>query len=325
MRVKNFMRELELIPTKWEENIAALAEKGSMGVEEFLATDPITFGEKFWGGKHDWKYNRVKKLLGESTYYQMLHYYHKTPAQLAVKAYEDAKVAAIKEQKALGLTTYMSLSAEDKTGWERVFAENKAERALRLAEATENQRQQLSHASSLPPPPPLAPVDVLEDNKEWHKEWKAQHEKAMEQKAAEDRAFAEKQAAKAELAEQEEARKFKDSVPLPTTVEQRVEEIDTFFLENTSRRSLSLIDSAKLKIRVANKALNNFENNIGMYEDILGNKSEEEREASVENAKKIMISWKEGAEKELADLESQFAVVKCEWECPTCTAVWRTG
>ena len=132
MRVKNFMRELKMKATKWDENIVALAEKGSMSVEEFLKTDPITFGEKIWG-KHDWKYtsgySRLERILGESTHREMWGYYVTTPAQLAARAYADAKVAAIKEQKALGLATYMGVSAQDKAGWEYVFAENKAAKA----------------------------------------------------------------------------------------------------------------------------------------------------------------------------------------------------
>ena len=135
MRVKNFMRELELVPTKWEENIVALAEQGRMTVEEFLATDPITFGEKIWGKcKNVYHKNKVWDILGERTYYEMLGAYYRAPAQVAAQAYMDAKVAAIKEQKALGLTSYMSVSAEDKAGWERVFAENKAMESLEAAE-----------------------------------------------------------------------------------------------------------------------------------------------------------------------------------------------
>jgi len=146
-RVKNFMRELELVPTNWEENIVALAEKGRMTVEEFLATDPITFGEKFWGK------NTIQTLLGDSTYREMLHYYRNTPAQLAVKAYEDAKVEAIKEQKALGLTTYMGVSAEDATGWDKVFTENYAARAaqaraLKAAAAWEELAEQEEAATA---------------------------------------------------------------------------------------------------------------------------------------------------------------------------------
>jgi len=135
--VKNFMLELELEPTNWDENIAALAKKGSMSVEEFLETDPITFGEKIWG-KDTWKYGsyvkypKVYNILGEKTYREMLYYYQNTPEQIAVKAYEDAKVAAIKEQKALGLTTW--LSAKNEADWEYVFKENKKERAEERAE-----------------------------------------------------------------------------------------------------------------------------------------------------------------------------------------------
>jgi len=162
-RVQNFMRELEMNDTNWDENIVALAEKGSMSVEEFLQTDPITFGEKIWG-KDDWKcistYPRVKKILGDSIYhemlahyYQMQHYHYKTPAQRAVKAYEeayeDAKVAAIKEQKALGLTTYMGVSAQDKTGWEYVFAENKAAKAAAAVKAATAQLAVVNEAEKV--------------------------------------------------------------------------------------------------------------------------------------------------------------------------------
>ena len=149
MRVKNFMRELKMKATKWDENIVALAEKGSMGVEEFLKTDPITFGEKIWG-KHDWKYtsghSRLEKILGKSTHREMWGYYVNTPAQLAARAYEDAKVAAIKEQKALGLATYMGVSAQDKTGWECVFAENKAAKAVAAAKAAKASLEALNEA-----------------------------------------------------------------------------------------------------------------------------------------------------------------------------------
>lgn len=147
MRVKNFMRELKMKATKWDENIVALAEKGSMSVEEFLKTDPITFGEKFWG-KHDWKYtsgySRLERILGESTHREMWGYYMNTPAQIAARAYEDAKVAAIKEQKALGLTTWMS--TQDKADWEYVFAENKAAKAAAAAKAAKASLEAVNEA-----------------------------------------------------------------------------------------------------------------------------------------------------------------------------------
>jgi hypothetical protein len=149
MRVKNFMRELKMKATKWDENIVALAEKGSMSVEEFLKTDPITFGEKFWG-KHDWKYtsghSRLEKILGLRTHLEMWGYYVNTPAQLAARAFMDAKVAAIKEQMALGLATYMGVSAEDKTGWECVFAENKAAKAAAAAKAAKASLEAVNEA-----------------------------------------------------------------------------------------------------------------------------------------------------------------------------------
>ena len=79
IRVKNFMRELKMKATKWEENIAALAEKGSMSVEEFLATDPITFGNKVFGISSFSVLNF--KLLDASTYRDMMVYYNRAAAE----------------------------------------------------------------------------------------------------------------------------------------------------------------------------------------------------------------------------------------------------
>jgi len=114
MRVKNFMRELKMKATKWDENIVALAEKGSMSVEEFLKTDPITFGEKMWG-KHDWKYtsgySRLEKILGESTHREMWGYYVNTPAQLAAREAADALFARRREAGAAAAAAAAQLAA----------------------------------------------------------------------------------------------------------------------------------------------------------------------------------------------------------------------
>jgi hypothetical protein len=82
-RVEKFMRELKLVPTKWEDNIATLAKTAQITVEEFLTTDPITFSEKIWG--KDSGYDeirrmhldnlRTRKILGDSVYHEMLHQY----------------------------------------------------------------------------------------------------------------------------------------------------------------------------------------------------------------------------------------------------------
>ena len=192
MRVKNFMRELELVPTKWEENIVALAEQGRMTVEEFLATDPITFGEKIWGKcKNVYDKNKVWDILGERTYYEMLGPYYRAPAQVAAKAFMDAKVAAIKEQKALGLTSYMSVSAEDKAGWERVFAENKAMESLEAAEEATREAEVAKAAV-------LAELDqekAAEQQSKLAKEAVEAVTAGWARQAAEDLAFAERQVA----------------------------------------------------------------------------------------------------------------------------------
>jgi hypothetical protein len=216
MRVKNFMRELGLKQTNWEENIVALSKKGSMSVEEFLATDPITFGEKIWG-KDDWKYTngypRVQKLVGEWTYYKMWRYYENTPAQRAEKAYKDAKVAAIKKQEALGLTSWHGVRAEDKAGWEYVFAENKAAEEKAAAEqeareaahaaekaAAEQEAREAAHAAEKARRYDAAveaheQVVADEEQAKLSKEAVEAVTKGWAQRAVEDRAFAYQQVA----------------------------------------------------------------------------------------------------------------------------------
>ena len=94
-RVKNFMYELELVPTKWEMNIAALAEKGNMTVEQLLQTDPITFAQKIWGTEPDWV-PKTRNLLGRTNYYSMLEQYDRSgsPAEKAARDSILAKDAA---------------------------------------------------------------------------------------------------------------------------------------------------------------------------------------------------------------------------------------
>ena len=68
-RVKNFMRAMELKPTKWDDNIAALAKAGSMTVDEFMKTNPVTYGEKVY-------YSTLKcsDILGDQIYSDMVRF-----------------------------------------------------------------------------------------------------------------------------------------------------------------------------------------------------------------------------------------------------------
>lgn len=77
IRVKNFVKGLNKKPTKWDENIAFLADKAGITVEKFLLTDPISYGVMIWG--YDRKYpgtpsSIIQKVMG-SVYNQCQWYY----------------------------------------------------------------------------------------------------------------------------------------------------------------------------------------------------------------------------------------------------------
>ena len=70
-RVKNFMRAMDLKPTKWDENIAALAKAGSMTVDEFMKTNPVTYGEKVF-----YSTLKCRDILGVQLYNDMMRFRH---------------------------------------------------------------------------------------------------------------------------------------------------------------------------------------------------------------------------------------------------------
>ena len=104
-----------------------------------------------------------------------------------------------------------------------------------------------------------------------------------------------------------------------------VEKLEQHFLANSAKKQLSLLETAKLRIKTANSVLKLYDDHPPVYMDIIYEKTLHEQQVLLENAKKKVNIWKANAEKTLAELESQFAVTKTEWECPSCTAVWRTG
>ena len=75
-RVSNFLRELGVRPSRWQENIAHLAKIGEMSVEEFLVTDPISYSDIVWPYQHE--HDTVKKIIGIINYHEMLPYYNTT-------------------------------------------------------------------------------------------------------------------------------------------------------------------------------------------------------------------------------------------------------
>jgi len=93
-----------------------------------------------------------------------------------------------------------------------------------------------------------------------------------------------------------------------------------------SHSNLSLIELAKLRIKTANNALEEmFVTGKSAYMKSISGFSPEEQERLTQIRKLKFTTWRERAEKELVELETQFAVSECKWECPMCTAVWKTG
>ena len=113
-RVQRFLRELGVRPTRWEENIAHMAEMGNMSVEEFLKTDPITYGIKIWGYRDQYgsPHQNVEKVLGVINYYQLLCKYGGTFLSTnddALKAYSPH---TLEEQVNLAKEDYERAAAE---------------------------------------------------------------------------------------------------------------------------------------------------------------------------------------------------------------------
>jgi len=68
-RVKNFMHYMELVPTNWNENIAAMAKSGGISVKEFLEMNPVTFGERVFCSTF-----LVRDIIGRRNYYELLRH-----------------------------------------------------------------------------------------------------------------------------------------------------------------------------------------------------------------------------------------------------------
>ena len=306
MRVKNFMRELKMKATKWDENIVALAEKGSMSVEEFLKTDPITFGEKIWG-KQDWKYtsgySRIRKILGDSIYRDMLcHYYEIEHANAGARAFMDAKVAAIKEQMALGLATYMGVSAEDKTGWECVFAENKAAKAVAAVKAAKASLEALNEAEKA--------AGVCQDG--WHAA-ALEHANALFKLKEADAALADLRQKATEQKEWDER------------YAAAVEEDERYFAGRTFEQVVADEEEAAAEKRAAkggSVTVEDIKSVMGgtnmMAKEALEIISSEKR-AQATAVKNHIVFNPEDEEEEEDEHEA-----KTEWTCEMCSAVWRT-
>ena len=68
-RVKNFMLSMELVPTNWDKNIAAMAKSGGISVKEFLEMNPVTFGERVFCNTF-----LVSDIIGRRNYYELLRH-----------------------------------------------------------------------------------------------------------------------------------------------------------------------------------------------------------------------------------------------------------
>ena len=313
-RVKNFMRELEMKATKWDENIVALSKRASMSVEEFLKTDPITFGEKIWG-KDDWKYTngypRVQRLVGEWTYYKMWRYYENTPVQRAEKVYKDAKALAIKEQKALGLTTWRSMRAEDKAGWEQVFAENKAAKAAAVAGVAENKEKEETSVWSR-----MVALRAAEDAHrvaEHHARW-ATH--AAGGGGAREAAHAAENAARYDAA----VKALRDSV---AAAEAAVAHEKAAVADEKAAAEKAAAEQAKLTKEAVEAVTAGLqrqaaEDRAFAYQQVAAWEAMDARAAPAEPKKHIVFNPED------EEVEEDEEAKKTEWTCETCTAVWRT-
>ena len=79
-RVRNFVKELNGKPTKWEENIDFLAKKVNITVDNFLQMDPVTYGVKLWGLSTRFydPNSKIKKIMGYLNYREMWLIYMRT-------------------------------------------------------------------------------------------------------------------------------------------------------------------------------------------------------------------------------------------------------
>ena len=121
-RVKNFMHSMELVPTNWDENIAAMAKSGGISVEEFLEMNPVTFGERVFCNTF-----LVSDIIGRRNYYELLrHRDLTTPENLTTWVDNDAAWAALAARNGSGGGGMLASAA--------VFATSRAEAAARDAD-----------------------------------------------------------------------------------------------------------------------------------------------------------------------------------------------
>ena len=112
-RVQRFLHELGVRPTRWEENIAQLALIGRMSVEDFLKTDPISYGVRVWGYE---EHKAIKKVLGIINFHQLWHYYaaakERDEAAKALLALGHVPTETLEEQVKVALKNYQRAAAE---------------------------------------------------------------------------------------------------------------------------------------------------------------------------------------------------------------------
>ena len=76
-RAKNFVVAMGGKPTKWQENLAFLAAKGKMTVEQLRLLDPISYAYLVnpWRSVYLGVGAKVKAILGEDNYRNLVWYY----------------------------------------------------------------------------------------------------------------------------------------------------------------------------------------------------------------------------------------------------------
>ena len=76
-RAKNFVVAMGGKPTKWQENLAFLAAKGKMTVEQLRLLDPISYAYLVnpWHSVYPGVGAKVKAILGEDNYRNLVWYY----------------------------------------------------------------------------------------------------------------------------------------------------------------------------------------------------------------------------------------------------------
>jgi len=112
IRVKNFVKSQNKKPTKWDENIAFLADKAGITVDKFLLTDPISYGVMIWG--YDRKYpgepsSIIQKVMGSGIYSQC-HWFYSSACEANRARIEGA--------------SYMTYAERDKAIYDAVIAGN---------------------------------------------------------------------------------------------------------------------------------------------------------------------------------------------------------